>query len=164
MLKPTTAKFKPDAALRQALAGVCALELSKPKLVWLVGDGDASQKFLDYAREISQAMAPAEAAYVQNELAQLRGAMSKLVKATVPDPSPLDDKAFHAALGNNTAAKVRALRKDTKQLMDALEPFRTMALANLPLATLLTRFAFIALPAFMAFIATAFFIGRAMAG
>ena len=48
-------------------------------------------------------------------------------------------------------------------LVFALEPFRTMALANLPLATLLTRFAFIAFPAFTAFIATAFFIGRAMA-
>ena len=138
MLKPTTAKFKPDAALRQALAAVCALELSKPKLVWLVGDGDASQRFLDYARKISQATAPAEAAYVQNELAQLRGAMSKLEKALVPDPSSLDDKAFHAALGNSTPAKARALRKDTKQLMvmDASEPFRTEDDANAVMSVL----------------------------
>merc|ERR1719253_1081964 len=48
-------------------------------------------------------------------------------------------------------------------LVLALEPLRTMALASLPLAILLTRLAFIALPALAAFIATTFFIGRAMA-
>ena len=135
MSEPTGAKFKPDMVLRQALAVVSNLELSKPKLVWLVG-GDASQKFLDYVRELFAATGPAEAAYVKGELGQLRGSMSKLQKLLVPVASSSNDNAFHAALSNSSAAKLRAARKETKQFMDTLEPFKTEDDGNAVVSTL----------------------------
>ena len=81
---------------------------------------------------------------------------------------PADEAFFETTLPRlflKSWALVRPL------LVLALEPYRTMDFASLPLAIMLTRFAFIAfmafvafmaLPAFMAFMAD-FFIGRAMA-